>query len=402
MKKKKINFGWIISITGGINGFVSSGPTFFASSTIFRAVEDEFGWSRTLVSGVASFGRFGGALFGPIEGWLIDRFGVGKMVFIGFSLAGLGLIYFSFIQKPIHYYISFFLIALGFSVGGFTPSITAVNSWMTKNKATAMSIVIGGSVLGGFSAPILVWGMESLGWRSTMFIFGMITLILGPVTAIILNKKPPIEKNDPDIKTVKINKDFTTKEALKNNSFWSLTLGHMFVNASLSAIMAHIFLYLTDSNGLNLQPEIASTIIPIMAVFSLIFHIVGGILGDIYSKRLLSSIFISVQGISIIILIFANSFYSIMFFAVIWGIGYGVRTPLIHAMRGEYFGKKHFATITGFSSMIVAISMVSTPILVGRYYDIYKSYDGAFLIVSTFCFLSSLVILFARNPNTNK
>ena len=82
MKKKKINFGWIISITGGINGFISSGPTFFASSTIFRAVEDEFGWSRTLVSGVASFGRFGGALFGPIEGWLIDRFGVGKMVFI--------------------------------------------------------------------------------------------------------------------------------------------------------------------------------------------------------------------------------------------------------------------------------------------------------------------------------
>ena len=52
--------------------------------------------------------------------------------------------------------------------------------------------------------------------------------------------------------------------------------------------------------------------------------------------------------------------------------------------------------------MIVAISMVSTPILVGRYYDIYKSYDGAFLIVSTLCFLSSLVILFARNPNTNK
>ena len=402
MKKKKINFGWIISITGGINGFISSGPTFFASSTIFRAVEDEFGWSRTLVSGVASFGRFGGALFGPIEGWLIDRFGVGKMVFIGFSLAGLGLIYFSFIQKPIHYYISFFLVALGFSVGGFTPSITAVNSWMTKNKATAMSIVIGGSVLGGFSAPILVWGMESLGWRSTMFIFGMITLILGPVTAIILNKKPPLKKNDPDIKTVKINKDFTTKEALKNNSFWSLTLGHMFVNASLSAIMAHIFLYLTDSNGLNLQPEIASTIIPIMAVFSLIFHIVGGILGDIYSKRLLSSIFISVQGISIIILIFANSFYSIMFFAVIWGIGYGVRTPLIHAMRGAYFGTNHFATITGFSSMIVAISMVSTPILVGRYYDIYKSYDGAFLIVSTLCFLSSLVILFARNPNTNK
>ena len=95
---KENRYGWLVSITGGINGFLSSGPTFFASSVIFRAVENEFNWSRTLVSGVATFGRFGGSLFGPFEGWLIDKFGVGKMVFIGFSLAGLGLIFFSLIS----------------------------------------------------------------------------------------------------------------------------------------------------------------------------------------------------------------------------------------------------------------------------------------------------------------
>ena len=47
---------------------VSSGPTFQAASTLFRAIEDEFGWSRAIVTGVASFGRFGGALLGPVEG----------------------------------------------------------------------------------------------------------------------------------------------------------------------------------------------------------------------------------------------------------------------------------------------------------------------------------------------
>jgi len=398
--KKKLSFGWVISITGGINGFVSSGPTFFASSTIFRAIEDEFGWSRTLVSGVASFGRFGGALFGPFEGWLIDKFSVGKMVFLGFIIAGFGLILFSIIKSPMQYYISFFLISLGFSIGGFTPSITAVNSWMINKKATAMSIVIGGSTLGGLSAPLLVWGMGNMGWRPTMLIFGLITLILGPITAVILNKKPPKFKNLPTENLLKIlPKDFTTKEALKNSSFWTLSASHMLVNASLAAIMAHIYLYLTDPNGHNISPEIASTILPIMAIFSLVFQVIGGILGDISNKRLLASLFISIQGISVLILTLSSGFNSIILFAIIWGIGYGGRTPLIHAMRGEYFGRKHFATITGFSSMGVGISMMTTPILVGRYYDVYKSYDNAFIIVSILCFVSSILILFARNPN---
>ena len=53
-----------------------------------------FGWSRALISGVASFGRFGGAMLGPVEGFLTDRFGSGKMVFVGFILGGSGLIFF--------------------------------------------------------------------------------------------------------------------------------------------------------------------------------------------------------------------------------------------------------------------------------------------------------------------
>ncbi len=70
--KKKVFYGWWVSLAGGANMILSSGPTFQVTSTLFRAVEDEFGWSRALVSGVASFGRFGGALLGPLEGWMTD------------------------------------------------------------------------------------------------------------------------------------------------------------------------------------------------------------------------------------------------------------------------------------------------------------------------------------------
>ena len=106
-RTKKVFYGWWVSLAGAANMFVSSGPTFQAASTLFRAIEDEFGWSRAIVTGVASFGRFGGALLGPIEGWMTDKFGTGKMVLLGFTLGGFGLIFYSQLQGPVQdYFIS--------------------------------------------------------------------------------------------------------------------------------------------------------------------------------------------------------------------------------------------------------------------------------------------------------
>ncbi len=114
---KKIYYGWWVSLAGGINTFFSSIPTFSAGSVIFKAVEDEFGWSRAVVSGVASFGRFGGALLGPVEGFLSDRFGVGKMVVIGFLISSIGLFWLSSINNILFYYASYFVVSVGTSIG---------------------------------------------------------------------------------------------------------------------------------------------------------------------------------------------------------------------------------------------------------------------------------------------
>ena len=110
----RVFYGWWVALAGAMNMLVSSGPTFQAASTLFRAIEDEFGWSRALVAGVASFGRFGGAMLGPLEGWLTDKFGTGKMVVAGFTIGGGGLIFYSQLQGPIQYYAAYFIISLGF------------------------------------------------------------------------------------------------------------------------------------------------------------------------------------------------------------------------------------------------------------------------------------------------
>ena len=40
--------GWWVSLGGAFNMILSSGPTYQASSVLFKAIEDEFGWKSTL------------------------------------------------------------------------------------------------------------------------------------------------------------------------------------------------------------------------------------------------------------------------------------------------------------------------------------------------------------------
>ena len=330
---------------------VSSGPTFQASSVLFKAIEDEFGWSRALISGVASFGRFGGAMLGPVEGWLTDRFGSGKMVLFGFILGGIGLIMFSRIQGPLQYYFAFFVLSLGFSMGGFTPSITAVNAWMVNNRGSAMSIVIGGSSIAGLLVPPIVWGISAYGWRPTVLVIGIITLLVGPIVARVIGKRPTPEQLAEQIQSGAESGhrtrqsrlyDFTPSEALRTRAFWSISMTHMLVNLSTGAISAHLFLHLTDGNGVNLDDAAASGVVPILVVTAFVSQLTGGIVGDRTNKRVLVPFLLLLQSASLVILAFANSFAMAAVFAVVWGVGFGGRTPMLHAMRGEYFGRRHF------------------------------------------------------------
>ena len=400
-KIKKINYGWGISVAGGLNTAISSIPTFTGGSIIFKAIEEEFNWSRAIVSGVASFGRFGGALLGPLEGYLTDRFGAWKMIIIGFFIASLGLFWLSTINTIIFYYLSYLLVSLGVSIGGFVPSMSAVNVWMPHKRATAMSWVIGGSSFGGFFMPLMVLSMEALGWRLTLVILGFLFVFSGPLLAYVIKKRPDIEFLEK-IKTSKknyiSNSDMSPKMAIKSQPFWILAFSHLFANISVGALSAHIFLYLTDETGVGLDIITAVTILPIMSVLQFMGHISGGIVGDLVNKKIILPIFFLLQAIAIIILAHAGSYYMVILFSVIWGVGFGMRTPTFHAMRGDFFGGKHYGTILGINAFPMGIGMMIAPVIVGYLYDTYDTYYYSFLVMAALCILSCILISIIKNP----
>ena len=405
---RRVSYGWWVALTGGLNMIFTSGPTFQGSSAIFLAVENEFGWSRAVIGGVASFGRFGGTLLGPLEGFLTDKLGPAKMMLFGMIGGGVGFIFLSQVHGVVTYYAAFLVLSLGFSMGGFVPSVVAVNHWLPKRRSTGIAIVVGGSSLAGLVVPALAWGIDVHGWRTTVFWIGVISITVSPFFYWALTRRGSgasgelphdrrMAQSNSEVETeiAGSDLDFTAREALRTRAFWIISGTHSLVNFSTSAISAHLLLHLSD---IGIDPITAATIIPVIAIVAFTFQMAGGFIGDKFSKQYPLSLFIAIQGLGVLILAFATSYQMAIAFAVVWGIGFGGRTPILHALRGDYFGSKAFGTILGLSSVMMGASMTAAPFLVGLQFDIQNTYKWAFVGLAILAWTASILILFVSRP----
>jgi MFS family permease len=81
---------WWLVIVGCITHAVNTGLSYFGMSAYFPSFEREFGWSRTAISGAFSLARIESGLLGPMEGYVTDRVGPQRMMFIGLFLCVAG------------------------------------------------------------------------------------------------------------------------------------------------------------------------------------------------------------------------------------------------------------------------------------------------------------------------
>jgi MFS family permease len=397
---RSTSYGWWVAIAGSFNMALTSGPTFHAQSVIFAAVEAQTGWSRTLVSGVGTFGRFGGAMLGPVEGYMADRIGAAWMMLVGLIVGGVGFLMLSQMgDSPMIYYVSYFVLSLGFSAGGFVPATVAVAKWLPSRRATGIAIVLAGSSIGGFMVPAISWGISHHGFESTMISIGVAGIVLSPVFFWALSRRgvrpgDVIIDEDGGSKTVD-DGSFTLREALHTRTFWVIAATHTMSNLSTAAVSAHLVLHLTDIGISGLK---AAGVIPIFVGISFFAQLGGGLVGDRLEKRYMLSVSMFIQATSMVVLAYATDYTGAVIFAVLWGIGFGSRTPILHAMRGDYFGSRYFGSILGMSSFPMIIGMTATPVLVGLAFDIQGTYQWAFLFTATTAFVGSVSILFAIRP----
>lgn len=124
----------------------------------------------------------------------------------------------------------------------------------------------------------------------------------------------------------------------------------------------------------------------------------SGLLGDRVDKLLVIVIAMFAHTVALFILAFGMSAAWVAAFAVINGLAMGARGPLIQALRAEYFERRSFGTIMGFSSLVMMVGIVTGPLVAGLSYDILGEYRPGFVVLAVLSGLGSVFFMFTKPP----
>jgi MFS family permease len=372
-------------------------------------MSQELGWSKTAMSGAAAMQSVEGALLGPMLGWLIDRYGARAMIRLGVIGFGLGFIGLGQVQTIAQFYLAIAVVALGASFCGYFPLSVAVIRWFHRQRARALSLMGLGFALGGTFVPAVAWFMQNHGWRATAVTSGALILLVGLPLSAVFRPRPhdldeALEGGPPATAAASGgssssgggNREFTAAQALRTRAFWLLAGGHGFALLVVSAVNVHAISHLKE--GLGYSVAQASLVIMLMTGAQTGGVLLGSVIGDRFDKRYLAAGCMLMHGVGLLLLTFAANLSWVIAFAILHGAAWGLRGPLMQAMRADYFGSSAIGMIMGISVLVIAVGQMAGPMVAGLLADLTGNYRAGFTVLALVATSGSLLFFFARKP----
>ncbi len=404
---KRLFHGWYMVGAGSLMQFVQGTLLLQSFGAYFAVLRDDRGWSKTELSGAAAMHQLEAALLGPVLGWFLDRFGAAWMIRIGVIVFGCGFMLLSSIESLLAFYGAFILTGLGASLCGFFPLNVALILWFEKKRARALSSMQLGMAAGGLCVPLVAWALATWGWRATAFASGILIILICLPLSFAFKHRPEdmgermdgsdsvSEKTIAEEKTA-TTRDFTAREALRTQAFWLLSLGHGFALLVVMAVNTHAITHMKE--GLGYTIELAALVITLQTVAQLCGVGVGAWIGDRFNKRLMSAACMFGHMAGLLFLTYATNAAMIVAYALVHGFSWGLRGPLMQAIRADYFGRSAIGMILGLSFMIIVIGQVGGPMIAGIMADWTGNYRAGFTVLALLAGLGSAFFLLARRP----
>ena len=417
--KPQIFYGWWIVFGGVLGNAINSGITFHALPAFLIPLSNSFGVSLTVMAAGLSLARIETAFLGPIEGYLVDKFGPRTMMLIGVPTMALGCLFISFCHSFTVFLIPFLSgLILGSSIGFASPLTTAVANWWQKKRGRAIGIMWLGHSLGSTAVPLYNIVIERLSWRWAFRIMTTTILVLGIPIALIMRhrpeqygllpdgvsqKEPEPSKNLPsqemgftdDSAPSSKTKDFTILEAIRTSSFWFFTISVSVRSAVTTALAINTFPLVQNLGGNSSE---ARFLFLLQGIFSAPGRLFLSWAGDFVNKRQIMAGCLLFLAVTLALMSVAPTVKQLTILWVPYAILWGGLSSLPNALRADLFGRENFATIQGATAPVSNLFGLLAPIFATWVFQTTGSYRIPLLVFSGFSLVSMVLILFAKQP----
>src|SRR6266702_6202713 len=149
-------------------------------------VQGEFGANRGTASLAFTMVMLGFGSGGVLTGKITDRYGIVTAIGLGIGILTLGYLSAANVSSIWQFILLHFAIGLS-SSATFAPLMAEASHWFDRYRGLAVGIAASGNYIGGTIWPPLVnFGMQSIGWRSTHFAIGIFTALAMALALVVL------------------------------------------------------------------------------------------------------------------------------------------------------------------------------------------------------------------------
>ncbi len=360
------------------------------------AVQADFGVDRAAATLPYTLTMVGFGIGGILMGRLSDRYGV-SLPLAGATLA-LALGYFLAALAPTLF---MYALAQGVLIGflgssaTFGPLLADISHWFEKRRGLAVAIVACGNYLAGTVWPPIVQHLiESVGWRHTHLLIGVVCLLTMLPLTLVLRRRPPHTHSSA-----------VSRRALRPPADLGIpprALQALLVLAGLSCCVAmsmpqvHIVAYCGD---LGYGPAAGARMLSLMLGFGIVSRLLSGWIADRIGGLRTLLLGSALQGVALLLYVPFDGLASLYVVSALFGLFQGGIVPSYAIIIREYFAPHEAGARVGLVVMATLFGMALGGWMSGVVFDMTGSYRAAFINGIAWNLLNlSIVVWLLRRP----
>jgi MFS family permease len=316
-------------------------------------LQDEFGWSRGVISVAVSVNLLLFGLTAPFAAALMERYGMRRVVTVALTMVAAGSALTTFMTASWQLVACWgVLVGLGTGSMALVFGATVANRWFVRRRGLVLGILTAGSATGQLVfLPLLATLVDRHGWRSASWTVSIAALAVVPLVLLMLRERPsdvgllPYGGTEV-VPTAAAGSPARAalgalRTASHQRSFWYLAGGFAICGATTNGLVGTHFIPAAHDHGM--PSTTAASLLALVGVFDIVGTIGSGWLTDRVDSRRLLGWYYALRGVSLAFLpfLFASSLHPHMLvFVLFYGLDWVATVPPTVILCREIFGEQ--------------------------------------------------------------
>ncbi len=406
MTRPRIHYAWLVAATTFVI-LLCAAAVRATPSVIIVPLQNEYGWSRALISGAVSTNLVLYGLVGPFAAAIMQRFGIRRTILIALVVMAAGVALTNLMEAPWQLYACWGVL-VGVATGA-TASVlgaTIVQRWFVARRGLVIGLLTASAATGQLVfLPVMASYVVSDGWRPVALVIAVVMLALIPIVALIMRDRPedvgalpygadPAAPPPPRAAGNPLaNAIGALRRATHHRDFWLLALSFFICGATTNGLIGTHLVPACMDHGI---PEVrAAGLLATMGVFDLVGTTASGWLSDRYDSRRLLAIYYGLRGLALLYLplAFGTQVFGLPAFAVFYGLDWIATVPPTLRLTVDAVGPVDGPIVFGWIFTAHQLGAGVGALTAGVVRTEVDTYTPAWLGAGIICLVAAVVVL---------